>query len=194
MNSPAATESGEDNIDNGYIDSHEEEQCYAERPLNTNPLPKFHVLVTSLWQPLLEATRTPRQQKDPRYGGLKPHEVRWKVIKNFYDEWRKNVGPDIYPALRLTLPDRDRARNMYGIRELALAKYIIKITGMPKDSVDAMSLINWKSPSQGSVNAGDFASRCFVVFKKRPFITEFGTMTLEEVNSLLDQLSKSSKE
>lgn len=134
---------------------------YPNRPKNEHPTPAFHILVDSLWQPLLLNSRKGRFKRDPRHGGLKPHQVRRKVIDNFLQKWRAEVGNDIHPAMRLTLPDKDRDRNMYGVKEKALAKYIIKFTGMQKDAEDAIALMNWKAPGQSASSAGDFPSRCY---------------------------------
>ena len=46
---------------------------------------------------------------------LPPHEVRRMIIEKFISRWRKEVGDDFYPALRLIIPEKDRDRAMVGI-------------------------------------------------------------------------------
>ena len=106
------------------------------------------------------------------------------------------MGDDIYPAFRLILPDKDRDRPMYGLKERSIAKLIIKMLKIGPKTDDASNLLNWKLPSQtaGGVVAGDFSSRCHVVLKKRPMRTEVGDMRIAEVNELLDKLAAAQKE
>lgn len=85
---------------------------------------------------------------------------------------------------------------MYGLKEKALGKFLVKIMKIDKNSEDGFNLLNWKLPGQtiASRMAGDFAGRCFEVLSKRPVLTDVGNMTIGEVNDLLDQLSAASKE
>ena len=85
---------------------------------------------------------------------------------------------------------------MYGIKEKALGKFLVKIMKIDKNSEDGFNLLNWKLPGQTTASrmAGDFAGRCFEVLSKRPVLTDVGSMTIGEVNDLLDQLSAASKE
>lgn len=80
---------------------------------------------------------------------------------------------------------------MYGLKEKALGRFLVKIMKIDKNSEDAFSLLSWKLPGQNTASrmAGDFAGRCFEVISKRPILTEVGKMTIGEVNDLLDQLS-----
>ena len=126
----------------------------------------------------------------------KPHEIRRAIIESYISRWRKEVGDDFYPAMRLILPDKDRDRAMYGLKEKVLAKYIIKILKIDKNSEDGYNLLNWKQPghNMGAKKAGDFPGRVYEVFSKRPFRLEPGNMTVVEVNELLNVLSTKSKE
>ena len=85
---------------------------------------------------------------------------------------------------------------MYGLKEKVLAKYIIKILKIDKNSEDGYNLLNWKQPghNMGAKKAGDFPGRVYEVFSKRPFRLEPGNMTVVEVNELLNVLSTKSKE
>lgn len=85
---------------------------------------------------------------------------------------------------------------MYGLKEKTIAKLLIKIMKIDKNSEDGYNLVNWKQPGQNTVSrmAGDFAGRCFEVISKRAIRTEVGNMLISEVNDLLDKLSAAQKE
>lgn len=67
-----------------------------------------------------------------------------------------------------------------------------------KDSDDAKSVLDWKNPGKKArvVMAGDFAGRCYELLKNRPSLVTkgYGDMSIEEVNVLLDGLSRAGKE
>ena len=83
---------------------------------------------------------------------------------------------------------------MYGLKEKTIGKLLVRMIGINKNSEDAKSLMNWKSPVYASASAGDFAARCFDVLNKRPIRTKVGDMRIAEVNVMLDQLSFATKE
>lgn len=94
------------------------------------------------------------------------------------------------------LPEKDRYRAMYGLKEKAIARLLVKVMKISKTSDDAQSLLNWKVPGNtfASRMAGDFPGRCYEVLKKRPLLVHPGNMTIAEVNDLLDRLSAAQKE
>lgn len=106
------------------------------------------------------------------------------------------MGNDIYPAFRLVIPEKDRDRAMYGLKEKAIGKLLVRVLRIDKDSEDGFNLLNWKLPGQRAAvaMAGDFAGRCFDVISKRPMRTTPGSLSIGEVNEMLDQLSVMSKE
>jgi DNA ligase 4 len=120
--------------------------------------------------------------------------MRHRIISRFIDRWRSLVGDDFYPALRLIIPDKDRDRAMYGLKEKTIGKLLVRVMGINKSSEDAESLVNWKLPGKYASAAGDFAARCYAVVQKRPMLTQPGNLTVGQVNVLLDQLSVVSKE
>ncbi|KAB8266860.1 DNA ligase 4 [Aspergillus minisclerotigenes] len=179
------------------------DEKYPNRPRNHSTTLPFHVLFQTLFYPLSEIKKKPAGPARKKVGphglssaNLTPLEKRRDVIDRFISRWRKEVGDDIYPAFRLILPDKDRDRAMYGMKEKAIGKLLIRIMKIDKNSEDALNLLNWKLPGQTTTSsmAGDFAGRCFGVLSKRPMRTEVGDMTIEEVNEKLDHLSAASKE
>ena len=116
------------------------------------------------------------------------HEARASIIRTFITRWREQVGPDIYPAFRLILPAQDRDRPMYGLKEKALARLLVKAMRIDKNSTDAQGMLDWKLPSHAGA-AGDFPGRCHEALSKRSRRTDVGDMRVDEVNTLLDQLA-----
>lgn len=85
---------------------------------------------------------------------------------------------------------------MYGLKEKFLARMLVKILKIDKNSDDGHNLLNWKQPARGgsTKGAGDFPGRAYEVFTKRPFRTDPGDMSIQEVNDLLDRLSRDARE
>lgn len=181
---------GEDDLDDKY----------PNRPHNLHKTLPFHTLFNELFDPLMDTNKNrrptgPRRRVGPSgHSNLNPHEAKRNIIQRYMEQWRKEVGNDFYPAMRLIVPEKDRDRAMYGLKEKAIAKILIQVTKINKDSEDAKQMINWKLPGQlhkaAASTAGDFAGRCYEVLSKRPMRTEVGSMTIAEVNNTLDRLSQ----
>ena len=176
---------------------------YPHRPRNHSKTLPFHDLFLTLFNPLNQNQKKPtgpaiaRKKQGPHGpSNPNPHEVRQNIIEKFIARWRKEVGNDIHPAFRLILPEKDRDRAMYGIKEKTIAKLLIKILKINPHSDDGHALNNWKQPGQTTASrmAGDFAGRCFEVISKRPRREDVGDMTIAEVNERLDRLSVAQKE
>ncbi|ELR07087.1 hypothetical protein GMDG_08264 [Pseudogymnoascus destructans 20631-21] len=188
----------------GPLSKEELEAKYPNRPLNQHKTLPFHELLVSLFTPLSENKKKPtgpsaagRAKRGP-HGPThqSPHGVRRIIIERFISRWRSEVGHDFYPALRLIIPEKDRDRAMYGLKEKTIGRLLVKLMKINKNSEDGYNLLNWKLPGQtfASRMAGDFAGRCFEVLSKRPMRTSMGNMRIAEVNQLLDQLSSAPKE
>nr|POF13694.1 dna ligase 4 [Quercus suber] len=186
----------------GAMTEHELDQKYPNRPHNHSKTLPFHDLYLTLFNPLNDNKRKPtgpplnRKRQGPNHGIQTPHEIRRSIIERFISRWRKEVGDDIYPALRLIVPEKDRDRGMYGLKEMTLGKMLVKIMKINKDSEDGYNLLHWKLPGMkaSSSMAGDFAGRCYEVISKRPMLTKPGDMSIAQVNELLDRLSVAQKE
>ncbi|EXJ55863.1 hypothetical protein A1O7_08794 [Cladophialophora yegresii CBS 114405] len=176
---------------------------YPNRPRNHGKSRPFHSLFQELFNPLLDLRNKPkvavvnRRKVGPDGQSNKsPSERRRDLIERYIDRWRRDVGPDFFPALRLIIPDKDRERGVYGLKEKIIAKLLIKIMKIDKNSEDGYNLLNWKSPGQTNTShtAGNFAARCYDALSKRPMRTKVGDMTIDEVNGMLDELSAAPKE
>ncbi|OAL44555.1 ATP-dependent DNA ligase [Pyrenochaeta sp. DS3sAY3a] len=188
--------------ENTLMYGHEDQldEKYPTRPLNLHKTLPFHTLFTDLFDPLMETQKRKqppgvRRRVGPSgHSNMSPHEAKRNIIERYIANWRKEVGNDFYPAMRLIIPEKDRDRAMYGLKEKAIAKVLIKLTKISKDSDDAKHMLNWKLPGQlhkaSASTAGDFAGRCFEVLSSRQLRTELSDMSIAEVNSALDKLSQ----
>jgi DNA ligase-4 len=177
---------------------------YPGRPRNFGKTLPFHDLYLTLFDPLLDNAKGKKaniqvaRRKQGPHGPAKqsPAEIKANIIQRFISRWRSEVGNDFYPALRLIVPDKDRDRPMYGLKERAIAKLLIKLLKIGSKTEDASNLLNWKLPSQSAASgvAGDFPSKCHAVLKKRPMRNDVGDMRIAEVNELLDKLAAAQKE
>ncbi|KAG6313853.1 hypothetical protein E4U22_000564 [Claviceps purpurea] len=196
---PDADAEREDEMQYGTAGSAKEEleQKYPNRPKNHSKTLPFSELFLQLFNPLKDAKKQPgaqaRKKGHPGATSLSPHEQRRHIIERFISRWRKEVGNDFYPALRLILPDKDSARGVYGLREHVLGKLLVKLLKIDRNSEDGHNLLHWRLPGQTMAArlAGDFAGRCYEVISKRPMRTEVGGMTIAEVNEQLDKLAAS---
>lgn len=154
---------------------------YPNRPHNHSKTLPFHDLFLTLFNPLIQNQKKPagpavaRKKQGPHGpSNPSPHEVRQQIIGRFISRWRTEVGDDIYPAFRLIIPEKDRDRAMYGLKEKTIGKLLIRIMKINKDSEDGYNLLNWKQPGQSTASrmAGDFAGRCYEVIMKRPMRME----------------------
>jgi len=172
---------------------------YPHRPRNHSTTLPFSALFTELLNPLNEnkSQSGPRLPGQPRPGTAKktsPYEQRRNIIERFIARWRADVGDDFYPALRLILPDKDRDRGVYGLKENTIGKLLVKLMKIDKNSEDGYKLLHWKLPGQTVAGrmAGDFAGRCYEALAKRPLRSDIGDLRIGEVNELLDRLAAAS--
>ncbi|RVX75050.1 hypothetical protein B0A52_01327 [Exophiala mesophila] len=176
---------------------------YPNRPRNKGQTLPFSTLCKDLFNPLIElrmnkqkAAPGNRRALGPNRPKSSPTEKRNALIERYISRWRREVGDDFYPAFRLIIPDKDRDRAMYGLKEKVIARLLVKMMKIDKNSDDAFSLLNWKLPHPGSTTqiAGDFPARCQDVISKRPMRIDPGNMTIQEVNEALDKLAAAPKE
>ena len=77
-------------------------------------------------------------------------------FRKFLDTFCRNGQQ--FSAIRLVLPNLDRERGSYGLKESVLATCLIDALGMSRESEDALRLINWrKGGAKTGANAGNFA-------------------------------------
>ncbi|KAK7101253.1 DNA ligase 4-like [Littorina saxatilis] len=121
-----------------------------------------------------------------------------RVLGDFVDSWRRlhnethtddadTTTDSFYPAMRLLLPHLERERVAYGIKETGLARLMIKVLCLGKDSPDAQRLLNYRAVKTARGDAGDFASMAYFVLKPR--CPQRGTLTIQQVNDTLDAIA-----
>jgi DNA ligase-4 len=174
------------------------DEKYPNRPHNHSKTLPFSDIYLTLFNPLND---NKRRRGGPalarRQGGkLNVNDTRKSIIEKFINRWRSEVGNDIFPAFRLIVPEKDRERPMYGLKEATIAKLMLKTLRLEKNSEDGYNLLHWKLPGVKSTSqmAGDFAGRCYETMADRESRTEPGNLTFEQVNDMLDSLSTKSKE
>ncbi|KAG8950113.1 DNA ligase (ATP) [Tulasnella sp. 424] len=114
-------------------------------------------------------------------------------LDHWFNIWRENVGNDLYPAMRLILPHKDRERATYGLKESGIAKAYIAALGLDRHSRDATRLLKWKQPTKDNASVGNFPNILYEVVAARSTVTE-GKMSVDDVNDLLDEISRAPKE
>ena len=105
----------------------------------------------------------------------------------FDNDWGKKDS--FYPLMRLCLPHLDRKRAAYGMKETVLAKYYIEVMGIARTGADALKLLNYRAPTSGKIQAGDFAAVAYFVLKNR--CPQEGTLMVSDVNYLLNKIAVS---
>ncbi|KAL9713673.1 DNA ligase (ATP) [Leucoagaricus gongylophorus] len=115
---------------------------------------------------------------------------RKKMINSWFTHWRQEKGYDLYPVLRLLLPQKDRERAVYGLQEKNLAKIYIKLIPLGMRDPDAVRLLNWKRPTEREKASGDFHAVLFEVVSKRSSVIE-SSLSVEDLNHILDNLAQS---
>ena len=60
-----------------------------------------------------------------------------------------------FSVMRLVIPQVDKSRAAYGLKETALAKQYIDILNIAKDSRDAKKLLNYRAPTAAQQVKGD---------------------------------------
>lgn len=163
--------------------AHDELKGTEEQAVNFAPSPDFLWLCEQLFAKIDHV-------QFERANNLltKPVTARYyEVISNFTTLWRTTVGNNIYPALRLILPYRDR--RVFNIKDYTLIKAICAFLKLPKDSSTEKKLINWKQDAGRSVRLSKF---CVEEIKKRrsePQIDRNERITIDDLNGYLDQLA-----
>ncbi|KAG2150301.1 ATP dependent DNA ligase domain-containing protein [Suillus bovinus] len=116
-------------------------------------------------------------------------ERRRRLLDVWFNHWREEIGHDLYPVLRLVLPQAYRERAVYGLKEKNLAKTYIKLIPLGIRDPDAIRLLNWKKPTEKNKSSGDFPTVLYEVVSKRSSVVE-GSLSVHDLNEILDDLSK----
>ncbi|CAN7940810.1 unnamed protein product [Ixodes hexagonus] len=120
-----------------------------------------------------------------------------RLLSDYVSYWRQfhaklhagdgDADDSFFPAMRLLLPQLDRDRPAYGIKEATLARLYVDVLALQRDSPDAQRLLHYKASQAGHEGAGDFASVAYLVLRHR--CPTKGSLSVAEVNALLDRVS-----
>ena len=72
-----------------------------------------------------------------------------------------------------------------------MAKAYIKLIPLGMGDPDALRLLDWKRPTEREDTSGDFSTVLYEVVSKRSSVLE-GSMSIDDLNDILDELSKNS--
>ncbi|CAF1107169.1 unnamed protein product [Rotaria magnacalcarata] len=93
-----------------------------------------------------------------------------------------------YSILRLLLPQSDRERIAYGLKESKLGKHLVEVLSISKDSDDGKKLLNFRVQKNTRTQKGsDFAEVAYYVLKNR--CNDDVTMSIWEINKILDEIA-----
>ncbi|BFI04909.1 DNA ligase 4 [Marchantia polymorpha subsp. ruderalis] len=110
-----------------------------------------------------------------------------KHVRTFLDH--VYTDHEFFSAMRLMLPNLDKERGNYGLKEAVLAKSLAEALCLSKDSEDAQKLLNWrKGGTRAGSNAGNFSFVATEILCRRQRVTSTG-IKIKEVNDLLDRLA-----
>ncbi|KAG0027419.1 DNA ligase (ATP) [Podila clonocystis] len=138
------------------------------------PSPRFHELVM-----LLEDISKRRTEKK-------------ELLHQYFRDWRARGYGSLYPVIRLLLPELDRYRGRYGLREQKMAELYVACLKISPTSDAAYKLKNWKEGLRDS--AGDFSLVAAEIIATRSLVTHSQGQTIRDVNALLTRLSKKDAE
>lgn len=165
-----------------YVDTDLEDE---DAPKNFGgPLPSFKWLCEGLFDKLDKAF-----QKSNYYtnGRQTVTEQKQRIVDLFFQEWRSTVGPNIYPALCLILPHRDRSR-IYNIKDYTLGRRILEVLKIPKNSDSTTVIMNWKRSR--NAKGARMSEICIDVIKARRTDNKGGKISIGELNQILDKLAR----
>ncbi|CCH43527.1 DNA ligase IV [Wickerhamomyces ciferrii] len=148
------------------------------------PLPTFKWLCENLFDKL---DKTINHTNYYSAGGATVTDQKQRIVEHFFREWRSTVGPNIYPALCLILPHKDRTR-IYNIKDQVLGRRILEILKIPKNSETTSKIMNWKRSR--SAKAARMSDICIEVIQARRTDKKGGELSIGDVNDILDEMSK----
>lgn len=131
------------------------------------------------------------------------------IIRSFINTFRTHIGLNIYPTARLIYPDK--SGRLYYIRDVTLARLLVKMYQIPKESEDYQVLYFWKQSYQKSKrfiadsnNLRDLPLRASRIIANRRAATVIQipndgvvstrrTVSVLELNTKLDDLANAKK-
>lgn len=165
----------------------------AQPPPPNNIDPTFTLLTNELFDKLDAVNRHNLQEASTIT------ERRAQIINDFIATFRTHIGNDILQSAKLIFPEK--AGRLYFIKEVALARLIIKMYKIPKDTEEYNLLHYWNRQYQKSKR---FASderkirdlplqAARIIATRRSYIERCKECTVPQINTLLDDLTLAKK-
>eukprot|EP00026_Physarum_polycephalum_P001548 Phypoly_transcript_01550.p1 GENE.Phypoly_transcript_01550~~Phypoly_transcript_01550.p1 ORF type:complete len:948 (+),score=159.21 Phypoly_transcript_01550:87-2930(+) len=114
----------------------------------------------------------------------KKHGQKKEILQTFFSHYEDD---NYFPVMRLLLPQLDKERQTYGMKETNLGKYYVQILNIAETSADAKRLLHWRKPTADTDSAGDFGNAVYLSLKSR--CKDKGYLTVAQINKALDELN-----
>ncbi|KYR02618.1 DNA ligase IV [Tieghemostelium lacteum] len=114
------------------------------------------------------------------------HSKKKQHLSVFFNHYSKDAS--YYPLLRLLLPQLDKERQTYGLKEKTLAKFYVEMLNISPNSIDGQRLLNWKKPIGLHEMGGDFGSAVYLSLKNR--CIQKSKLSMGDINHSLDSINK----
>ncbi|EPX71926.1 uncharacterized protein SOCG_03862 [Schizosaccharomyces octosporus yFS286] len=158
------------------------------KPHNHSEPLRYYDFVINLLEPLQKIGKT----RKSRNSGIDPYELKRKIISNYFTKWRQQVGDDLYPLLRLMLPDTEKEDHLDS-KNLGWENFLSGFAmHLSSNSEDAKALRNWRSSD--SKHVGNFTAMLQDVLERRAYRTFPSSFTIGDINNLLDHLAEATSE
>ncbi|XP_047528134.1 DNA ligase 4-like isoform X2 [Vanessa atalanta] len=115
-----------------------------------------------------------------------------QILKNQNNLLKYLEDVAFFPILRLLLPQCERERNPYNLKEKKLGSLLVKVLSLNPKSIDAQKLINFSSV-HSSTQESDFAWVAYFVLKNR-FVQMSSILSIADINEMLDNIAKADVE
>ena len=155
-------------------------------PKNHAPLPSFKYIIGFLEQ-ICEVS------------GVGSNFKRRQLITEFINQWRKDIGNDIYPAFQLFLPKIDDTLKQLQVKESTLSKQVVSSLHINPQSADAVLIMETtgvfnRSRFGNNNKSEDLGSKCETALANRKTNVEYSNWTLDKVFHMILTYSGSGKE
>jgi len=123
---------------------------------------------------------------------ISKQEQKKRLLQTFFSHYHDD---DFFPLMRILLPQADKERQTFGMKESLIGKLYVEILGISPTGEDAQRLMHWKKPFASRVTTatskqhpfGDFGNAVYLLLRTRT--VGAGDLSIVELNSYLDQLN-----
>lgn len=73
------------------------------------------------------------------------HNKKKQLVNDLFSKFRPH---SLYPIIRLLLPQLDKERQTYGLKEKKIGSFYIKVLTLAPNGEDAKRILQWKKPQK----------------------------------------------